>query len=237
MVTDHNNTIGFQRFHGRIPWTDIGENPSDHLASKSRPDSDCRLGEPSHMKSDSIDCWLTHWLKLQNRGKRPLIVKDPAAVSSPPRPKPTMISKRKVKRSNAQDTDNLDPDGSSGRERSETSGTGVMVDGDGSVGTSRSARDATGGDSNSLENVHMVDEGGIDRSALASDSYHAGGASHGTVSPASPLSACYNRNTRRQFLESLSSDPNYLNLLNLLDRACVSNELMSPSSSDTFPGW
>jgi len=188
------------------------------------------------MKSDSIDCWLTHWLKLQNRHKRPLVVKDPAAVSSPPRPKPTMISKRKVKRSKAQDTDNLDPDGSNGRERSETSGNGVTVGEDGS-GTLRPPRDATGGDSDRLENVHTVDKGGIDRGAPVSDSYHAGGASHGMVLPASPLSAFYDRNTRRQFLESLSSDPHYLNLLNLLDRACVSKELISPSSSDTFPGW
>src|SRR5258706_9456641 len=130
MVTDHNDTIGFQRFHGRIPWTDIGENPLDHLASRSRPDSNCRLEEPSHMKSDSIDCWLTHWLKLQNRGKRPLVVKDPAAVSSPPCLKPMMISKWKVKQTNARDTNNLDPDGSNGLERLDILVNGVLVDGD-----------------------------------------------------------------------------------------------------------
>src|SRR5258705_10355905 len=189
------------------------------------------------MKSESIDCWLTHWLKLQNRGKRPLLVKEPAAIPSLPRPMPKIISKRKVKRSKARDTDNLDHNGSNGRENSETPGDGVMVDGDRSVGASCSTRDATGGDSDSLENVLTMGEGGIDQSAPASDSYQAGGESHGTVSPASPLSACYNRNTCCQFLESLSSDPHYLNLLKLLDRACVSRELMSPSSSDTFPGW
>ena len=112
----------------------------------------------------------------------------------------------------------------------------VTVGEDGS-GTFCPPREATGGDSNRLENVHTVDKGGIDRGAPISDSYHAGGASHGTVLPASPLSACYDRNTCRQFLELLSSDPHYLNLLNLLDRAYVSRELMLPSSSDTFPGW
>ena len=28
------------------------------------------------MKSDAIDCWLNHWLQLQKKGKRPLVLKD-----------------------------------------------------------------------------------------------------------------------------------------------------------------
>jgi hypothetical protein len=191
MVTDHHDTIGFQRFNGRIPWTDIAEHPSDHLASKSRPDSDCKLEEPSHMKSESVDCWLTHWLQIQDRGRRPLVVKDPTKISSQPHPKPKIVSKQKVKRSGAQDTDNHDPDDSNGQEHSEKLAKGAMMDGD---------------------------------------------ESQGTVSPASPLSASDNRNTRREFLKSLSSDTNYLNLLHVLDHTRVSREVLLSSSFDTCPG-
>lgn len=53
------------------------------------------------MKSDGIDAWLRHWLKLQKKHRRPLVVKNPADKSSEPRPKPAILSKRKAKRAKA----------------------------------------------------------------------------------------------------------------------------------------
>ena len=91
------DTTGFQKLKGRTPWTDISDRPSDHIANRSRPDSDCKLEEPSHMKLDSVDCWLQHWLKLQNKGRHPLVLKDPSSKSSQAGPTPRHISNRKDK--------------------------------------------------------------------------------------------------------------------------------------------
>jgi hypothetical protein len=45
------------------------------MKKRSRPDSDYKLEEPSHMKSSAIDAWLQHWLQIQKKGKRPLVLK------------------------------------------------------------------------------------------------------------------------------------------------------------------
>ena len=54
----------------------ISQNQSLHLSKKSWPNSDWRLEEPSWMNSNAIDCWLSHWLQLQKKGKWPLVLKD-----------------------------------------------------------------------------------------------------------------------------------------------------------------
>jgi hypothetical protein len=91
------NPIGFYKLNGRIPWTDIAENPSHHLSKKSRPDSDFKLEEPSHMKSDGVDAWLKHWLKLQKKKRRPLELKDPSHRSFESIPTTTTVPRQKVK--------------------------------------------------------------------------------------------------------------------------------------------
>lgn len=70
------NRTEYYQLTGRIPWLDIAENPSNHLTKRSRPDTDYKLEEPSHMKSDGVDSWLRHWLKLQKKNKRPLVLKE-----------------------------------------------------------------------------------------------------------------------------------------------------------------
>ena len=75
MCADY-ETTGFYQLQGRIPWTDIAEHPSHHMTKKSRPDSNYKLEEPSHMKSDGVDAWLKHWLKMQKKGSKPLVLKD-----------------------------------------------------------------------------------------------------------------------------------------------------------------
>jgi hypothetical protein len=59
------------------------------------------------MKSDGVDAWLQHWLKMQKRNKRPLVLKDDSDESCT---NPPTASKRKSKASNAQplDDDNSD---------------------------------------------------------------------------------------------------------------------------------
>ena len=91
--------------NGRIPWSDIAENPSHHLEKRSRPDSDHRLEEPSHMKSDGVDTWLRHWLQLQKKKKRPLLLKDTADKADERETLPTVVSKRKGKRAGYVETD------------------------------------------------------------------------------------------------------------------------------------
>ncbi|KIM73061.1 hypothetical protein PILCRDRAFT_15545 [Piloderma croceum F 1598] len=100
LVTVHGGR--FYKLTGRIPWTDIAENPSHYLSKKSRHDCDHKLKEPSHMKSDGIDAWLQHWLKLQKKKKRPLELKDPSHKSSESLATTTAVPRRKVKGSKDQ---------------------------------------------------------------------------------------------------------------------------------------
>ena len=53
------------------------------------------------MKSNAVNCWLQHWLKLQQKNKRPLVLKDSLDKPSDTGPTPTIVSKRKGKRSKA----------------------------------------------------------------------------------------------------------------------------------------
>ena len=66
---------GYYKLSGRTPWMDIVDNPSNHLSKWSQPDTDHNLQEPLHMKSDGVDIWLKHWLKLQKKNKHPLVLK------------------------------------------------------------------------------------------------------------------------------------------------------------------
>jgi hypothetical protein len=93
-------TTGFYQLQGRIPWTDIAEYPSRHMTKKSRPDSDYKLEEPSHMKSDGVDAWLKHWLKMQKKGSTPLVLKDGSDKSSESHVNkdPKIVDRRKGKK-------------------------------------------------------------------------------------------------------------------------------------------
>ena len=48
VIVEKHNT-GFYKLSGHILWTDIAEYLLHHLSKKSRPDSDCKLEELSHM--------------------------------------------------------------------------------------------------------------------------------------------------------------------------------------------
>jgi hypothetical protein len=89
---------GFYNFNGHIPWNDIAANPLHHLAKRSQPNSDHKLEEPSHMKSDGVDSWLKHWLRLQKRNKHPLVLKARTDKTSETHLTPTIASKSKGKK-------------------------------------------------------------------------------------------------------------------------------------------
>jgi hypothetical protein len=54
------------------------------------------------MKSDGVDAWLRHWLKLQKKGRRPLVLRDPTDRSSERIPKLKAVTKRKASQGKAQ---------------------------------------------------------------------------------------------------------------------------------------
>ena len=61
------------------------------------------------MKSNGVNAWLRHWLKLQKQNKCPLIFKDGAKETHP---NLTLLSKHKAKASKGQSTnDNKSNDG------------------------------------------------------------------------------------------------------------------------------
>jgi len=105
---------GFYKLNGRIPWTDIAENPSHHLTKRSRPYSDHKLEEPSHMKSEGVDSWLRHWLKLQKRNKHPLVLRDhsdkPSDHHTPPQIVPKGKGKAKAREVDSEDDEEIDDD-------------------------------------------------------------------------------------------------------------------------------
>lgn len=86
----------------------MAEDISQYLTKKLRPDSDHPLEEPSHMKSDGVDAWLGHWLKMQKWHKHPLQLKGiPDDNSS----NLTTVSKPKAKKKTAQGTEGNRSDG------------------------------------------------------------------------------------------------------------------------------
>ena len=251
MQIDNKDTIGFQKLKGRTPWTDIADHPSDHIANRSRPDSDCNLEEPSHMKLDSINCWLQHWLKLQKKGRRPLVLKDPSSKSSQAGPTPRVISNQKDKQLQAPTTD-ID-----NSEDSETVGipehgllasetipptTASLPESEIHISKGKGKRAKVGKAvldvSDGQNHMGMSDNArmnGDPRAAISNLTSHgAGSASDGLALPASPLSMSESHYTCRLFLESLSTDVNYRRMLCLLDAAPVSRQIMLPESADMY---
>lgn len=202
---------GYFRLNGRIPWTDIADNPSRHVNKRSRPHSDHKLMEPSHMKAQGVDDWLKHWLKLQTKGKRPLTLKDPSEIqATSPTPPSVRAKGRKTRKGKekARDTPETSAD-----EQSDGGNSGD--DGD------DNAKDAGSGqeDDKSLS-------GENDQRAETVGS-NAAGAENVPALPLAPSSAAISKETRRAFLNMLSSDKNYRQLIRLLDAAKVNTHSVS----------
>jgi hypothetical protein len=144
------------------------------------------------MKSDGVDSWLRHWLKLQKKNKRPLVFKDLSDKPSDPNAPPQVVSKGKKKASQTQYVDSDDEEEVDDDEE---------MDDDGEDSISHPA----------VPSAPPIDTG---TKAKVGD--------HIKSLPKCPSSAARNRTSRRTFLTSLSDDKNYKDLLLLLKAADVS---------------
>jgi hypothetical protein len=86
------------------------------------------------MRSDAVDAWLGHWLKIQKKNKRPLVLINPSDRASDKQANPTTMSKEKQRKgkgryvdgddsSNEDITDDDIVDGEDGRSNADAPGT------------------------------------------------------------------------------------------------------------------
>lgn len=213
-------STGFYGLGGRIPWNDIADSPSDHMSKGSRPDSDHRLEEPSHMKSVAVDAWLQHWLKLQKKNKRALVLKDRTNKASEPDPTTTVVSQRKGQKSKAQPAES----------RSDDEVAAVAVNGTTTVVSKRKGRKSK---------VQPTESGRSDEeeTAVADNGRTQEGDSQVAGLPPTPKSAAFSRKSRRTFLESLSNNKHYRKFIQLLLAAKVGNTLFVLDVTNHHPGW
>jgi hypothetical protein len=287
------------------------------------------------MKSDAVDSWIGHWLKIQKKNKRPLVLKNRSDSTSDKRANPITVPRRRRNKrkdryidsddtddeaaANDETTDEADDDGSNGDEHGtrpngagksgkgvatakdvqgtrhngadkrrkasatakgnpiivsrrkrnkgkgryierddsedeaspnnetadEANNGGSIVDGHGTHpnGAGKSGKGAsTARDTQGTRHDH-VEEGGEDRATARnadgarSDSANKvnDGGTNTNGLPPSPSSAATNRQSRRDFLRSLSDDHNYQKLLLLLRAAEVCNSIFSCALSKPFP--
>ena len=186
--------LGFSKLNGRIPWGNIADHPSNHLSKNSRPDTDHKLMEPSHMKAKGVDDWLRHWMKLQQKGKQPLILKALSDPEGSPSVKSRKDRKGKCKQRDSDDDSEADevndggtPDNSKGKK------------------TCHKGKD-------DFEDVD--DDSGSDNQPMPD------GADAPNL-PFAPNSTAKTKETHYKFLTSLSEDKNYLLLIRLLLAAKV----------------
>jgi hypothetical protein len=204
------------------------------------------------MKSENVDRWLQHWLKLQKKGKRALVVKDPTAKSSQTCLSSRAISKRKHKRQKVRNT-NIDMSDDS--DMADTPADGDTTESTMLPSASRrpdavirisngkgkraNVRNTVRDSSDGLEHVETsVDTptNGESRAATSDQTRNGAGSESAIMAlPESPLSMSENHSTRRIFLESLSTDVNYRKMLYLLDSAPVSRQVTSTALADTCP--
>lgn len=150
------------------------------------------------MKLDGVDSWLRHWLKLQKKKKRPLVLMDVSDKPSDPNAPPQVVSKGKKK---ATPTRYVDSDDDEEMDDDEETDDEEEMDDDEEASISRPA----------VPSAPPIDTG---TKAKVGD--------HIKALPKSPRSADRSRSSRRTFLVSLSDDKNYKDLLLLLKAADVS---------------
>jgi hypothetical protein len=165
------------------------------MSKRSRPYSDHKLEEPSRMKSDAVNAWLKHWLRLQKRDKRPLVLKDRSDRSSETHANTPAITKKHMGRGKGK-------------------GKGRYVESD-------ESDDEEMEDTEDESGPNQLGTKGKRTGQPASPTDDEGNG-HGTVLPQSPKSAADSRRARREFLISLSEDVQYHQLLLLLRVAKVS---------------
>ena len=243
------------------------------------------------MKSDAVDSWIGHWLKIQKKNKRPLVLKSGSDSTSDKWANPIKVSRRRWNKrkdryidsddtddeaaSNDETTDEADDDGLNGDEHG-THPKGAGKSGKGAA----TATDVQGTRHNGADKVRKAsatakgnpiivsrrkrnkgkgryierddsedeasannEEGGEDRGTAgnadgprsdSADKVNDGGTNTNGLPP-SPSSMAMNRQSRRDFLRSLSDDQNYQKLLLLLRAAEVCNSILACALSKPFP--
>jgi hypothetical protein len=172
----------------------MADNPSQYFTQRSRPDSIHKLVDPSHMKAEGVDDWLKHWLKLQKKKKRPLILKSPAEPNSEDPPNRSKGVNRTGKAKGAANK--------KGKERA------VSEDQDGDIYDGENVTD--------VEPDKLDSETGVHPQSGDSGSHQ-----DDSMLPPSPASAAGSKKSRITFLKSLSEDRNYRQLIRLLHAAKV----------------
>lgn len=166
------------------------------------------------MKSDGVDAWLKHWLTLQKRNKRPLILKD---GSDEAHPNPKSSSKRKGKASKAQATN----DDESDEEEVQEGWDDESDEGEAHPNpTSSSKRKSKASKPRATDDDESDEEEVEEDKNDESENTHDGDTAKGL--PPTPHSASETRTGRREFLATLSKDRNYHRLLLLIRAADVS---------------
>jgi hypothetical protein len=153
------------------------------------------------MKSDGVDAWLKHWLTLQKRNKRPLILKD---GSDEAHPNPTSSSKRKAKASKARATNDDESDEGEAHPNL----------------TSLSKRKSKASKPRATDDDESDEEEVQEDKNNESENTHDRDTAKGL--PPTPHSASETRMGCREFLATLSKDKNYHRLLLLIRAADVS---------------
>jgi hypothetical protein len=217
MVAKH-NTIEFHNLSGCIPWTDIVENPHNHLSKRSQVDSDYHLEEPSHMKSNAIDFWLRHWLHLQNKEMCLLVLidnsnKSPKTCITVDLTPPIMSTQWKVKVK----VQYIEPNDSDSSDTLDNKFAGASVRGN-------PDRDTAIDPTHSLPTC----------SHPASKTGTATGIDAHLVLLQSPFHATPTYKSHSAFLTSLSDNVNYQKMIVLLGAAIVSGRLFAVPLADLF---
>ena len=140
----------------------------------------------SNMQLKGVDDWLTHWLKLQKKGKLPLTFTDP----SKPQPKRSQPRKWSMRKGKAHaDVVNSDSEGS-----------------DDDLDDAAPDNVQDGSDNSGMD----------DQETQPKPSGSSGISDDTSTLPPHPWSAIKSKSTRRAFLESLSDDKHYRSLIKLL---------------------
>ena len=204
------------------------------------------------MKAEGVEDWLKHWLKMQQRKRRPLTLKYitedhlPNRKPTTKRPKAGGNEKAKAKSAPQSSKDKNDSDSASSSdaessaESSEEGGEEGGEESDGESGEERDEEDATkikgkgkkaankgssnGKDKHTNDCSDEEEDDGANKSNLVNTSASPTGvAQDDPTLPPSPSSAAQSKETCHAFLKSLSDDKNYRQLVRLLYAAKVSD--------------
>ena len=187
------------------------------------------------MKAKGVDDWLRHWVKVQKKDKRPLILKDPSKPQSDPTVQPGKNPKGKRKQKDAEVDSDIEEqakphpkfhggtDPKEKRKQKDNRKDSDDDDQDLSERRVRAGQDPKGKRKHQdapvdSDNEEQNEESGID----CRNGEHAGPVENDASGlPPAPFTSARSKETRYKFLLSLSEDKHYRQLIRLLLAAKV----------------